>query len=47
MKSVIQKVSQATSTINGSVFSEIETRLLVLTGIEHADNNEDIEWLSI
>jgi len=46
MKAVIQRVSQAAVTINGSVFSEIGTGLLVLIGIEDADNNEDIEWLS-
>ena len=46
MKAAIQRVSQAAVTINGSVFSEIGTGLLVLIGIEDADNNEDIEWLS-
>jgi len=46
MKAVIQRVSQAAVTINGSTFSEINTGLLVLIGIEDADTNEDIEWLS-
>lgn len=46
MKAVIQRVSQASVTIDGSVFSEIAVGLLVLVGIEDADNHEDIEWLS-
>ena len=46
MKAVIQRVTQAGVTINGKVKSEIKTGLLVLAGIEDADNNEDIEWLS-
>lgn len=45
MKAVIQRVSQASVTIDGSVFAEIKTGLLILIGIEDADNNEDIEWL--
>ncbi len=46
MKAVIQRISKASVTIDGSVFSEIGFGLLVLVGIEDADNNEDIEWLS-
>ena len=46
MKAVIQRVSQASVTINSAVFAEIKAGLLVLIGIEDADNNEDIEWLS-
>lgn len=46
MKAVVQRVLQASVTIDGSVFAEIKTGLLVLAGIEDADNNEDIEWLS-
>ena len=46
MKAVIQRVTQASVTIQGSIISEIKTGLLVLMGIEDADNAEDIEWLS-
>jgi D-aminoacyl-tRNA deacylase len=46
MRAVIQRVSQASVTIDGAVFAEIKTGLLVLIGIEDADNNEDIAWLS-
>lgn len=46
MKAVIQRVTQASVTIDGNIRSEIKTGLLVLIGMEDADNNEDIEWLS-
>ena len=46
MKSVIQRVSKASVTIEGKVVSEIKNGLLILLGIEPADNDEDIEWLS-
>lgn len=46
MKAVIQRVSQASVTIEGKKVSEIQKGLLVLLGIENADAKEDIEWLS-
>jgi D-tyrosyl-tRNA(Tyr) deacylase len=46
MKSVIQRVSKASVTIEGKVVSEIKNGLLILLGIEPADTEEDIEWLS-
>ena len=46
MKAVIQRVSKASVTINGSVHSKIGDGLLVLLGIEDSDAIEDIEWLS-
>lgn len=46
MKAVIQRVTQASVTIEGKIRAEIKTGLLVLLGIEDADNAEDIEWLS-
>ncbi|MEP7255283.1 MAG: D-aminoacyl-tRNA deacylase [Ferruginibacter sp.] len=46
MKAVIQRVTQASVTIDNNIKSEIKTGLLVLMGIEDADTNEDIEWLS-
>lgn len=46
MKAVIQRVTQASVTIEGSIKSKISSGLLVLLGIEEADNTEDIEWLS-
>ena len=46
MRVVIQRVTQASVNINSIIKSEIKTGLLVFVGIEKADNNEDIEWLS-
>jgi len=46
MRAVIQRVSRASVTINGNVHSQIGNGLLVLLGIEDADTNEDIGWLS-
>lgn len=46
MKVVIQRVSQASVTIEEIVKSEIEGGLLILLGIENEDTQEDIDWLS-
>jgi len=46
MRAVIQRVSRASVSIEGSVKSEIGRGLLVLLGIEEADNEEDISWLA-
>jgi D-aminoacyl-tRNA deacylase len=46
MRVVIQRVSNASVTINGKIKSSIGNGVLVLVGIEDADALEDIEWLS-
>ena len=46
MKAVIQRVTRAGVTIEGNVKSSIAGGLLVLVGIEDADTDEDIVWLS-
>lgn len=46
MRAVIQRVSNASVTIDNAVHSKIGNGLLVLLGIEDADTAEDIEWLS-
>ncbi|MBS1510649.1 MAG: D-tyrosyl-tRNA(Tyr) deacylase [Bacteroidetes bacterium] len=46
MRVVIQRVTHASVTINGQIKSAIQQGLLVLVGIEDADSNEDIVWLS-
>jgi D-tyrosyl-tRNA(Tyr) deacylase len=45
MKTVIQRVSSASVTIDSKIVAEIQKGLLVLIGIEDADNQEDINWL--
>ena len=45
MRIVAQRVTHASVTIDSKVKSEIDLGMLVLLGIEEADNEEDIEWL--
>ena len=45
MRLVIQRVSEASVTIEGKVHGSIGTGLLVLLGIGHDDSNEDVSWL--
>ncbi|HET9487049.1 MAG TPA: D-aminoacyl-tRNA deacylase [Chryseosolibacter sp.] len=46
MISVIQRVTKASVVIDNKIRSEIGGGLLVLIGIEDADDDEDIDWLS-
>ena len=46
MKVVIQRVSSASVTIDSKIVAEIQKGLLVLVGIEDADTQEDINWLT-
>ena len=46
MKAVIQRVSQASVTIDNHIVAQIQSGLLVLVGIEDGDNQEDINWLT-
>lgn len=46
MKTVIQRVSSASVTIDSKVVADIQKGLLVLVGIEDTDNQEDINWLT-
>ena len=46
MKAVIQRVSSASVTIDNIISAEIQSGLLVFVGIEAADSQEDIQWLS-
>lgn len=45
MRLVIQRVTQASVTINEIVKSEIKKGLLIFVGIENSDGADDIEWL--
>lgn len=45
MKTVIQRVSEASVKIDGQIVGKISQGLLILLGIEEADSNEDIDWL--
>jgi D-tyrosyl-tRNA(Tyr) deacylase len=46
MRVVVQRVLKTQLKINGVVHSQIGAGMLILLGIEEADNAEDIDWLS-
>lgn len=46
MKAVIQRVSHSSVTIEKKIVAEIQKGLLILIGIEEADSQEDIVWLT-
>ena len=46
MRAVIQRVSQASCTVNGNITGEISIGFLVLLGIEDADTADDLQWLA-
>lgn len=46
MRLLIQRVTEASVTIEGRVHSQIGKGLMVLVGIEEADTQEDIDWLT-
>jgi D-tyrosyl-tRNA(Tyr) deacylase len=45
MRTVIQRVSQASVSVEGKIIGGIKQGLLILLGIEEEDNLEDIDWL--
>lgn len=45
MRAVVQRVSHASVTIEGTVRSQIGAGFLILLGICNEDTNEDVEWL--
>jgi len=46
MRVVIQRVNKASVKVDGKITGEIDEGLLILLGIEDADTDEDIQWLS-
>lgn len=46
MRAVIQRVSRSSVTVEGKIISEIDNGLLIFLGVEEADSDEDILWLS-
>ncbi|MBC7722786.1 MAG: D-tyrosyl-tRNA(Tyr) deacylase [Pedobacter sp.] len=46
MRVVVQRVSEASVTVDEKIVGQINIGLLVLIGIEDADTNEDVFWLS-
>ncbi|OOG78103.1 D-aminoacyl-tRNA deacylase [Algoriphagus sp. A40] len=46
MITVIQRVSESSVKIEGKIKAQIGVGLMILVGIEDADTQEDIDWLS-
>ena len=46
MRVVVQRDSEASVTVDGQKTADIKKGLLILVGIEDADNQEDIDWLA-
>ncbi|WP_438422277.1 D-aminoacyl-tRNA deacylase [Aquimarina macrocephali] len=46
MRAVIQRVAEASVSVDGKVISNMNQGLLILIGIEEKDSQEDIDWLS-
>ncbi len=46
MRLVIQRVKEASVTIDGVLFSEIGKGLMVLVGVAEGDTPADVEWLA-
>ena len=46
MRAVLQRVTQASCTVDNQITGEISNGFLVLLGIEDADTQEDLEWLA-
>ena len=46
MRAVVQRVTEASVTIHGTIKTQIQNGLLVFLGVEEADTAEDISWLS-
>ena len=46
MRVVIQRVSEASVTVEGAIIGQIQRGLMVLVGIVNEDDTSDIEWLS-
>lgn len=45
MRTVIQRVTEASVKVDGQITGAIKEGLLILVGVEDADTQEDIDWL--
>lgn len=46
MRAVLQRVSQASVTVEGQVVGEIGAGLLVLLGVTHGDGEAEVRWMA-
>lgn len=45
MRIVLQRVKEASVSVDGKIKGAIQKGLLLLLGVEHADSKEDLEWM--
>ena len=45
MRLILQRVTEATVKVGGDIVGEIDSGVLVLVGVETADEYDDIDWL--
>jgi len=46
MRAVLQRVTQASCTVDDKITGDIKLGFLILLGIEDADTDEDLQWLA-
>ena len=46
MRSVVQRVSQASVTVDGEVVGQIGAGLMVLLGVGHDDSEKQVQWMA-
>jgi len=46
MRAIIQRVTEASCTVEGNITGQIEQGYLILLGVEEADQEEDLQWLA-
>ena len=46
MRAILQRVTQASCTVDGKITGEIKTGFLVLLGVEDEDTTDDLQWLA-
>ncbi|MGB3774345.1 MAG: D-aminoacyl-tRNA deacylase, partial [Leeuwenhoekiella sp.] len=46
MRAIVQRVSQASVSIDGRVHADIKKGFLILLGIGQEDTQDDIDWLT-
>jgi D-aminoacyl-tRNA deacylase len=46
MRAILQRVTQASCTVDDKITGEIKLGFLVLLGIEDADTDDDLQWLA-
>lgn len=46
MRALLQRVSQASVSVNGRIVGQIERGFVILLGVTHSDTNKEADWLA-